>query len=55
MNYLTHETSGEILEGSAWCAIPWNEGSRAPVYFMIGSTVVAFIVPLTLVIVMYFK
>ena len=56
VNYLTNEFTGEPLEETAWCNIPWNEvSSRTPVYLMIMSTVVAFIIPFTLAIVLYFK
>ena len=28
VNYLTNEFTGKTIEGSAWCAVPWNEDSR---------------------------
>eukprot|EP00094_Tigriopus_californicus_P002588 TCALIF_02500-PA protein Name:"Similar to CapaR Neuropeptides capa receptor (Drosophila melanogaster)" AED:0.38 eAED:0.38 QI:0/0.5/0.2/0.6/0.5/0.6/5/0/278 len=49
VNYLMDEKSGQVIEESAWCAIPWNEGTQIPLYLMIVSTVIAFIIPLTLV------
>ncbi|TRY68661.1 hypothetical protein TCAL_02500, partial [Tigriopus californicus] len=54
VNYLMDEKSGQVIEESAWCAIPWNEGTQIPLYLMIVSTVIAFIIPLTLVMVLYF-
>jgi len=55
VNYLTNEYTNEVLEESAWCAVPWNEDSRSPLYLMIASTVVAFIIPFTLVTVLYYR
>ena len=55
MNYLTNEYTGEVIAESGWCAIPWNDDTQVPLYLMIASTVVAFIIPFTLVIVLYFK
>ena len=55
VNYLTNEFTGEPLEETAWCNIPHEVSSRTPVYLMIMSTVIAFIVPFTLAIVLYFK
>ncbi len=55
MNYLHDDGGGDRIEESAWCAVPWNEGTRVPVYLMVMSTVVAFIIPITLVAVLYFQ
>jgi hypothetical protein len=55
VNYLTNEFTQEVLEESAWCAVPWNEDSRTPLYLMIASTVVAFIIPFSLVTVLYYR
>jgi hypothetical protein len=52
---LTNEFTQEVLEESAWCAVPWNEDSRTPLYLMIASTVVAFIIPFSLVTVLYYR
>ncbi len=56
VNYLENPYTHERIERSAWCAVPSNEGSsKAPVFLMIVSTVVGFIVPCTLVTVLYCK
>ena len=55
VNYLKSEFTNEVIEESAWCAVPWNENSRTPLYLMIASTVVAFIIPFTLVTVLYYR
>ncbi len=38
VNYLTNEFTNEILEESAWCAVPWNEDSRTPLYLVSITT-----------------
>lgn len=55
VNYLTNKYTNQVLEESAWCAVPWNENARTPLYLMITSTVVAFIIPFTLVTVLYYR
>ena len=43
---------------SAWWAVPWTENgtkAKAPLYLMIASTFVAFVIPFTLVTVLYFR
>lgn len=55
VNYLTNEYTQKEMPESAWCAVPWNEDSKAPLYLMISSTFVAFVIPFTLVTVLYFR
>ena len=55
VNYLTNEYTNEEMSESAWCAVPWNENAKAPLYLMISSTVVAFVVPFSLVTVLYYR
>ena len=57
VNYLTNEYTHKVMPDSAWCAVPWNEHVNAttPFYLMISSTVVAFIIPFSLVTVLYYK
>ena len=55
VNYLTNEYTNKEMPESAWCAVPWNESGKGPLYFMIISTFVAFVIPFTLVTVLYFR
>ena len=52
---MTNEYTNEVMPDSAWCAVPWNEDAKTPFYLMISSTVVAFIIPFSLVTVLYYK
>ena len=51
VNYLTYE--GEILEESSWCSIPFTESSSGSLYMMLCSTILYFLLPLAIVIVLY--
>ena len=55
VNYLTNEYTKKEMPESAWCAVPWNENAKAPLYLMISSTFVAFVIPFSLVMVLYFR
>ena len=55
VNYLTNEYTNQVMENSAWCAVPWNENAKTPFYLMISSTVVAFIIPFSLVTILYYR
>lgn len=56
VNYVHNPETQERIERSAWCAVPWNEeSSKAPLYLMIMSTVVGFIIPCSLVTILYCK
>ena len=58
VNYLTNEYTNKKMPESAWCAVPWTENgtkAKAPLYLMIASTFVAFVIPFTLVTVLYFR
>ena len=53
MNYV--EFQGKDLEESAWCSMPFDpEGmDKTPLYFTVASTILYFLVPFTIVFVLY--
>ena len=55
MNTLRDPRTNKPIPESAWCAVPWNESGAVPLNIVIASTVVAFIIPVTLVTMLYFK
>ena len=54
MNYI-QDIDGHDLEQSAWCSMPFNKDylDKTPLYFTIASTVLYFLVPFTIVFVLY--
>ena len=55
VNYLRNPFTNEILEESAWCAVPWNEVSDDPLYLQITSTILSFILPIIVVSALYIR
>ena len=55
VNYIQYE--GQDLEQSAWCSMPFHEEDldTTPLYFTIGSTFLYFVVPFTIVFVLYLR
>ena len=53
MNYV--EFKGKDLEESAWCSMPFNKDDldKTPLYFTVASTILYFLVPFTIVFVLY--
>ena len=53
VNYIEYE--GEQLEESAWCSMDFQEVDmdRTPLYFTVAVTVLYFLVPFTIVFVLY--
>ena len=53
VNYVQYE--GEDLEESAWCSMPFDpeDMDKTPLYFTVASTILYFLVPFTIVFVLY--
>ena len=53
MNYVQYD--GEDLEESAWCSMPFDpeDMDKTPLYFTVASTILYFLVPFTIVFVLY--
>ena len=55
VNYIQFD--GEDLPGSAWCSMPFNEEDldKTPLYFTVASTFLYFVIPFTIVFVLYLR
>ena len=55
VNYIQYE--GHDLAQSAWCSMPFHEEDldTTPLYFTIASTFLYFVVPFTIVFVLYLR
>ena len=54
VNYIQYE--GRDLEESAWCSMPFHQPDQhTSLYFTIASTVLYFLVPFTIVFVLYLR
>ncbi len=55
VNHLVHPLTSEPISESAWCAIPFQDMSKAkiPLIMMIVTTVLFFVVPLVIVTTLY--
>ncbi|TRY79836.1 hypothetical protein TCAL_10918 [Tigriopus californicus] len=55
VNYLTHPQSGASIPESAWCAIPFQDMSKAkiPLIMMIVTTLLFFVMPFIVVTTLY--
>ena len=55
VNYIEYE--GVQLEESAWCSMPFHEVDKdnTPLYFMVTVTLLYFLVPFTIVFVLYMR
>ena len=51
------QLAGKDLHQSAWCSMPFHEKSldKTPLYFIIASTILYFMVPFTIVFVLYLR
>ncbi|GFT59319.1 neuropeptides capa receptor [Nephila pilipes] len=54
VNYITLEDGEQIME-SAWCGFPFNDPNRKWETLMLCSTFLFFVVPMTLISVLYFR
>ena len=54
VNYIQYE--GRDLEESAWCSMPFHQPDQhTSLYFTIASTILYFLVPFTIVFVLYLR
>ena len=54
VNYIQYE--GRDLEESAWCSMPFHQpDQQTSLYFTIASTLLYFVVPFTIVFVLYLR
>ena len=55
VNYIKY--NGQNLLESAWCSMPFHENhlDTTPLYFTIASTIVYFVIPFTIVFVLYLR
>ena len=55
VNYI--KFNGQNLLESAWCSMPFHENhlDTTPLYFTIASTIVYFVIPFTIVFVLYLR
>lgn len=53
INYLEYNETR--LEESAWCGLPYNEPDRRWEWVMLSSTILFFLIPLTIITVLYYR
>ena len=55
VNYIQYD--GEDLAQSAWCSMPFHKEDldKTPLYFMVASTFLYFVIPFTIVFVLYIR
>ena len=55
VNYIQYD--GEDLAQSAWCSMPFHEEDldKTPLYFTVASTLLYFVIPFSIVFVLYLR